>query len=115
MLYHVYVEFSLNGRTDDCFEADILSLEDVKKKYVKPYYYRKTFFVNGRVLKSDIITIFKVLQSEVPLENIVSMRNAQIPNNVIMFYTEYDVLKNTSAGLKDITFDLYDEFDGDNH
>lgn len=111
MYYHIYVEFNFNGRRDDCFESDIQSLDEVKNKFVKPYFYRKTFFVKGRVLKADTISIFRILESEIPLNEIVERHNATIPSSIIMFYNECDILKGATEGLKDVTFDLYQEFE----
>ena len=111
MLYHVYVEYHVLGRKEDCYDYDISSIEEIKTKYAYPFYRRKNFFVNGRVIKSDDVIIFKIVESKQRLSYYVEKKNASIPNNVIMFYTESDVLNSHISGLRDITFDVISSFE----
>ena len=107
MYYHIFVQYLVgdgkNQKKENCYEKDLKSLERIKKYYVKPFEDGKTIFTSGRVIRPNVVVIFRILQSDMSLDQIVEQYNNNIPAGVIMWYTCEDILKGHFDELIDIT------------
>ena len=107
MYYHIYVEFfagnSKNPKKESCYEKDMETLDRIKKYYVKPFEEGKQFFISGRVIRPDTINVFRILESDKSLDQLLNEKNNGIPNGVIMWYTSENLLAGHFEGINDIT------------
>lgn len=112
--YHLYVEYMFGeGKAQTMQEAyvkDVTDLTAIKNDYIKPFVSGAPFIiVSGRIVKTNFINIFRVMESSSLLSEIVQKKNASVPRNVILIYTAADLLKNGCEDLSDITLKLIND------
>lgn len=103
--YHILIEYVSFGRTECYFVVDIKDIDKINKEYVEPYICQNRFFIKGHVIQPQNIKRFLILESERKISEIVFDKNNEIPEDILLSYTEEDLLKEPTEELKDVTFE----------
>ena len=111
--YHIYIEYfagdGKNAKKDDCYEKNIESLDRIKKYFAVPFLSGKTIFISGRVVRPGSVNIFRILESEKSLDELLDEKNASLPSGVLMWYSAENLLAGHFNGLIDITNEVMNE------
>lgn len=111
MYYHLYVEYLFGegskAKKEEAYIQDETDLEKIKSSYVKPFINGSPMFiVSGRVVRCGTVNIFRILESEIPLSDVIAAKNARTPRGLIMVFGACDLLAANDPNLKDITNDV---------
>lgn len=103
--YHILIEYVSFNKTESYYVVDIKDIDKINREYIEPLILQKRFFIKGHIIQPQNIKRFLILESERKISEIVFDKNNEIPKDILLSYTEEDLLKEPTEELKDVTFE----------
>lgn len=115
MYYHLYIEYLFgegkNAKMQSTYLQDEMNVETITQQYLKPFIEGvPMMIVSGRVVRAGTINVFRVLETDRPLSDIILEKNNNVPRGCIMFYRATDLLSGHFSEVRDITNNLISKF-----
>lgn len=110
MYLHVrldYFDEKLKGN-QTLFEFNFEKEDDVIRKVILPFINGKNFIFKGVLLNVNEVRQIQIFCTDNNIQSTVDIANANIPNGIIMAYSDEDVLSNEKY-CKDVTRQLMEE------
>ncbi|MEI3535419.1 MAG: nucleotide-binding protein [Bacilli bacterium] len=110
MYYHLIIEVKPEQKNEKKFNVYVYNQtkEQIIHNFAQKYIKGENFIANGYSLDKSNTTRFKIVSSQLKIEELASQKSKQLPANVIGFYRKEDIVTSDSLVI-DETQNIFDE------